>query len=271
MTFDGNDAKGGQCPVLWITKSHHDFSNGSLLHSVESLGMTPWHFPLVEIDTNIDDNSKSFAPPLSDIGGVIFTSVHGVDGFLKKCYLQKISELELDILKKTCPMYAVGQVTSSYLKHLGFQVVFDAKGTYKKLINTISYHHIKDEKKVFYARGVHVTNSLGDLLSKLGFETVENIVYNNTYIDELSPKNVAFLQQIPPWGITIQSMKTAQTFVFILEKYKMLNVFSGVHVFCFSSKMANYISERTPVQVHVIKDKNQENLIKTISQVLEIK
>lgn len=259
MTFTDNTIQTGLSPRLWVTRSHHPFATSLFLDQINSIGIVPWHYPLVHI--NYTDQPLTL--PISDIGGLVLTSVHGMDGFLQAYRLANYSESDLKTFKHSCPVYAVGATTGAYCRHMGFDNIIMGEGTSEKLIKTIYYNHKNKQKKLLYARGVHVTNTLGEKLEKLGFETFENIVYSNTYTDFLPFEQGANLQKSPPWGITVHSIKTAQAINNIMEKNYLKQYFDNVHVFCFSTAIGDTIAKRTPVQVHVA-----QNLISAIKQVL---
>lgn len=254
-------------PVVWVTKSRHTFADVSLMNGLESLGLMPWRCPLVAIDYDFEKDDVS---SLSDIGGVVFTSVHGVDGFLTWCKNTPIC-IPNGVRKfmDSAVVYAVGDTTGAYCEQMGFKHVVRGGGTAENLIKTIQYNDFNKQKKLLYARGVQVACDLGSALAKLGFETVEKIVYKNTYTPVLPPECVIYLQHTPPWGITVQSVKTAQTLAFLAEQHNLGDVLAGVHLFCASTAICDVFGTRTPQKTHVVGANGGDSLLTAIGSVVE--
>ena len=241
---------------IWITRSHHDYGGDDFTSQLSDLGLGVYHAPLVHIEhQKIDDD---FLSP-DDFCCLIFTSVHGVDGFIK----QPFFNTQQGWFDKIC--YGVSDKTTDYLQFLGFKDVRHGGGTAETLIHRASYDLKTSQKPVLYGRGVHIADDFSGLSNQQGFEIMQKIVYKNKYVDELSPEIATFLQHRPPRGIVVQSVKTAENLVKIMDG---LDLWTGITLFCQSQNIANVFNKRTSVHVQVLQGKKGHNWAEFIARTL---
>ena len=232
---------------LWITRSHHPHGADDFVSQLAGVGVGVYHAPLVHIEwQNCGDE---LCTP-DDFSCLIFTSVHGVDGLLQQQFFDG-HQGWFDT-----PCYGVSDKTAQYLRFSGFRDIRNGGGTAETLIQRAFDNFASTQKPALYARGVHITNDFSGFCSKQGFEIVQKIVYKNKYVCQLDTDIAIFLEQRIPDGILVQSVKTAENLVKIMDTVAGLQ---NVPLFCQSQNIANIFNRRTSVHVHVLQGRESHN------------
>ena len=246
---------------IWITRSHHAHGADDFVSQLSKAGVGVYHAPLVHIEHQKYDDD--FYVP-DDFSCLIFTSVHGVDGWVKQPFFDGLSLTgQGGWFDKIC--YGVSDKTTDYLRFLGFTQVRHGGGTAETLIQRVFDDFENRPKPALYARGVHITNDFNPLSQQQGFEIMQKIVYKNKYVCELDTDIATFLQHRTPDGIVVQSVKTAENLVKIMDTVAGLET---VPLFCQSQNIANVFNGRTSVHVHVLKGENLQNWVQSIATAL---
>ena len=244
---------------LWITRSHHAYGVDDFAPLLSQVGLGVYHAPLVHIEhQKIDDD---FLSP-DDFACLMFTSVHGVDGFIKQPFFNH----EQAWLNTIC--YGVSNKTTDYLQYLGFKDVRHGGGTAEILIQQVFDDFKEGSKPALYGRGVHITDDFKGMSGQQGFEIIQKIVYKNKYVDALDAEIATFLQHRMPNGIVVQSVKTAENLIKIIDTVAGLET---VPLFCQSQNIANVFKKRTSVHVQVLQGEKPQDWAKFIKGTLDLK
>ena len=242
---------------IWITRSHHPYWADDFVSQLSALGLGVYHAPLVHIEhQKLQDDILT----PDDFCCLMFTSVHGVDGLIQ----QPFFEGNLHWFDSLC--YGVSDKTTHYLQSLGFKRVRHGGGTAENLIQRVFGDFESPSKPALYARGVHVRDDFRGVCDQQGFEIMQKIVYKNKYVDELDTEIATFLQHRTPAGIVVQSVKTAENLV------KIMDVWGGLKnatLFCQSRNIANVFNKRTSVHVRVLQGENGHHWAQFMAESLQ--
>lgn len=190
--------------------------------------------------TGIEARDQSF--DLSDATALIFTSLNGVDEFLRQS------------ARRDIPCYAVGDATAQRARAGGLQAI-SCKGDSKDLIARI----LSDKQKgpLFHFRGEHSRGAIAENLIKSGCEIKEVIVYKQV---QLMLNNVArtLLERENRVIVPLFSPRGAAQFV---KQYKGR---AKLEIVAISKDVAEIARTIKPVRVVIAQNPNAKAMISAI-------
>ena len=186
---------------------------------------------------------------LEGVTAVIFTSVHGVDGFTR---------LSGERGKKA---YCVGAATAQAARRAGFAEVEAAKGDARDLLRLIEEREQPEEARLLHAGGEHLAFDIAGQLSTVGFSAARAIVYRMVSREAL-PKDVR--TDIGNGGldaVLFFSPRTAESFVSLYGRAGLGNETKRMTAYCLSGAVAKAAAALPWKTVAIAARPDQESLL----------
>lgn len=161
-------------------------------------------------------------PDLVASAGLIFTSANAVRVF------------GCPAAHRDLPVFAVGQHTAQEARQLGYTKIFSADGDANDLAALIKKKADLQGQTLWHIRGEHVTAPLEEILKKDKIQVEPLIVYTAKTEDNFTPKCLSALKRGDVKTVTFFSKRTAENFIRIAEKERILANLSGIKALCIS-------------------------------------
>ena len=95
--------------------------------------------------------------------------------------------------------------------------------------------------KLAYVCGDQITLDLEKELVAEGFRVKKKIInYSSSKIDIINEKNIELIKKIPPDIIFVYSMRSAESFISIINNFSLAPMMTQSHVMCISKKINDY-------------------------------
>ena len=215
-----------------------------LIRLLEEKGADPYSIPIIE--TIVPDDFGPLDESLSKLDsydGVIFTSVNGVDFFMKR-----LLERNMDIrdLKNT-RIYVIGPKTADAVRNLGIRVdVVPQEYVAESLLDSFSEEDVSG-KRFLIPRALIARETLPDKLRERGaivdvspaYKTIQSEVGEKDFFEKLKEGNID--------AVTFTSSSTVTHFMSIVKDVSLL---SGVTLACIgpvTAKTARNLGLRVDV------------------------
>ena len=194
-----------------VTRSRSQAS--SLLKELKELGADAIECPTIKI-TEITDNRafESFIEKQGDYSHLVFTSVNGVEVFIKKL-LEANKDLRILYGKK---IICIGPATAKAFKDRGIIPDFIPE-TYVAE-SMIPYFEKENNAKVAILRAEKAREVLPEALKKLGHRVDIIPLYHTDLEESLNPEVLDYLEKGEIDLVTFTSSSTVEGFAKILEK-----------------------------------------------------
>ena len=196
----------------------------NLMTELLKLGHNIIHIPTLKI------TSLNMKPiDLSQFKALIFTSANSVRNL-------NILSSKSDIL-----CFCVGSITEKIARGKGFINTISAEGTVHALKNLISNsEYLEKDSKLAYVCGDQITLDLEKELVAEGFRVKKIINYSSSKIDIINEKNIELIKKFPPDIIFVYSMRSAESFISIINNFSLAPMMTQSHVMCISKKINDY-------------------------------
>jgi len=194
--------------------------------SLENQGHDVIVNPLLEIKykTNI------FNPEKYEV--LIFTSRHSIR------YLE-----EKKIFPKNKIICACGKSTFLEAKKFGTENTYILYSNVSELEDNFANINGIKEKKVVYLRGREITSDIVSIFKDNGISIDDEIVYEANAINEFNNEFKNELDRGQNLAILFYSIRTAQIYLQLMEKYNLSNKTSIIIAYCISKNVANFLTK----------------------------
>ncbi len=205
-----------------LTRPLNDTEN--LMQELFNLGHKIIHVPTLKI-------SKATLPPLKieKYKALIFTSSNAV----------KNINIRGDKNNTLC--FCVGSITEKIARINGFTKTISASGNVNALKNLIlNSKELKKKDRLAYICGDQISIELDKDLEKEGFKVEKFINYFSEKITTLNEANVDLIKKYAPNVIFVYSLRSAESFISIINNYSLAPMMTQSIVMCISKKIENY-------------------------------
>ena len=220
-----------------VTRSRQQASK--LVERVEELGGEAIEFPVIRIAE--PEDYADFDNALENIGKynwIVFTSVNGVEAFLKRMRQKRLDIRELAGIK----ICAVGEATSEELGRYGLNVdLMPDSYTTGDLLHAM-LGVVSSGDRVLLARADIASRELSEGLKEKGVDFDDLIVYRNLADDPGRASTIDMLEGNEVDFITFTSSSTVKNFVSVLGRDNIDKI-SGSKVVCIGPVTANTARE----------------------------
>jgi uroporphyrinogen-III synthase len=169
-------------------------------------------------------------------------------------YSLEISAQDID---KTKPLFTVGSETARLAKTLGYSSVFDAKGDVNKLEDLIQRPQFKDITNMIYLRGQTISRPLSISEKQIS----EHIVYQAKPVATFSDELLSALDNSKLDAVLFFSLRTADTFLNLINKYERTHTLRQISALCISNKLLSCIDESQWHDVRIAKSPNKDCML----------
>jgi uroporphyrinogen-III synthase len=235
-------------PYALITRPTADAQTTAA--NLKSMGIDSFIEPLLEI-VYLPDNAQHLHNALKNAQGIIVTSSNAVRA------IHSFS------VPKNFPLIAVGKVTASRAKDLGFTDVKNSHGDVHNLADFIIKNYSSDKGHLIYASATITAGNIVQELADSGFAVDAINVYRSIPAEKFSQK---CLGELPSFDmVLLYSSRTAKVFANLLRNYNIreLGFDKNLHTFCLSDKVAKYMEE-FGFTIHVAERPDNESLMELI-------
>ena len=231
---------------ILVTRSGTE--GAALLSLLNENGWESLHEPLLTINMREDLDIG-----INDVQAFLATSSNGVEA---------LCNYKPDL---RIPLYAVGNATASTARELGFKQVHSADGNVDALAK-LAIDSLDPEKgPIYHAAGSVQAGNLKETLEKAGFECRREILYETKPIKSFSPETIAAIKGGGINTVLLYSPRTAETFVNLLRKSRLVRAAKQLTVICLSPAVAAKIMDINWLELRVAKLPTQESLLETLS------
>lgn len=216
---------------ILVTRPEPDAAEQAV--KLSALGHEPVLAPLLRIE---------LLAPTIDLAGaqaIVVTSRNALRAFASHPALETALRL---------PLLAVGEVTASAAKELGFADVRHGPGTGAELAQMIAEDFDAGTGAILYLSGETLAFDLQSALAEQGFDMRRSILYRSLPASDLPPEVLPLLQDGELDGVVLMSPRTASTFSALIRR-------SGANAerlicYCLSEAVAQALRPlRTGIQV----------------------
>ncbi len=190
---------------------------------------------------------------LENVQALLVTSQNGVRALAERT------------TERSLPVYAVGDSTAGAAREMEFVQVHSASGDVEALGALVI--EILDPAKgpLVHVAGSAVAGDLAGDLTKAGFEVRHEVLYESQESKSFSPAAIAAIKDSDLDAVLLYSPRTAEAFVQLIRKSRLVRSCKDLTVFCLSAAVAEKISEITWEEVVVAESPTQESLLAAIS------
>jgi uroporphyrinogen-III synthase len=162
---------------------------------------------------------------------VLLSSKHSIAG---------LSSLKI---RKSLPIYCVGDATSYAVSDEGFSNVYSASGDINDLTSLVRKSLISTDGSILYLSGLRNKGEVIDDLECLGFEIENRVVYEAKAVQSLNELAIKALAKNEIQGVFLYSPRSAEIFVKMIEKLGFQKIAMNLKVYCLSSAVADSVKE----------------------------
>jgi len=205
-----------------LTRPLNDTEN--LMQELFNLGHKIMHIPTLKITS-----AKLKPININNYNALIFTSSNAVKN------LNIIGE------KKNIKCFCVGSITEKIARINGFNRTISASGNVNALKNLImNSNELKKKDKLAYICGDQISIELDKDLTKEGFIVEKFINYFSEKITTLNDANINLIKKYAPDVIFVYSLRSAESFLSIINNYSLAPMMTQSTVMCISKKIKDY-------------------------------
>lgn len=221
---------------IWVTRPSGQ--SDEICGLIKKNGFVPY------VESLMSKNIKKVEIPIN-CDGYIFTSVNGVESFIKNC--ESVDKVA----------YCVGDSTAKKAKEVGFKNIVISGGDVNHLAKDI-----KDsvDKSVYlvHISGSEISRSFIELIPEYNIERV--VAYEMFHSTSISEETKYILDNKLFYGVVLFSPRTAKIFKDIVKGYDL----SNVTIYCLSERILKEIEEIKSIKKVSIKPTLNDivNLIK---------
>ena len=160
---------------------------------------------------------------------ILLSSKHSVAG---------LSSLKI---RRSLPIYCVGDATSCAVSDEGFSNVYSASGDINDLISLVGKSLISTNGSILYLSGLRKKGEVIDSLESLGFEIENRVVYEAKVVQSLNKSAVKALEANEIQGVLLYSPRSAEIFIRMIERLGFQKILQNLEVYCLSSAVADVV------------------------------
>ena len=146
-------------------------------------------------------------------------------------------------IKKSLPIYCVGDETSSFIANLGFSNVISASGDVSDLIQLTAANLNPSKGPIVYLSGQHVRHNIKKELEYLDFEVDVSVIYEAKEIKSFNVDMLKSLEKKEITGVFLYSPRSARIFIDNMKRTKLTAVAPDLKVYCISLAVADELKE----------------------------
>ena len=144
-------------------------------------------------------------------------------------------------IKNNVNCFCVGSVTEKIARITGFTKTISASGNVNALKNLIlNSKELKKKDKLAYICGDQISLELDKDLIKEGFIVDKFINYFSEKITSLNDVNINLIKKYVPNLIFVYSLRSAESFINIINNYSLAPMMTQSIVMCISKKIKDY-------------------------------
>lgn len=141
-------------------------------------------------------------------------------------------------LNKLQTVVTVGKASEEYVKSLGFINVFSAQGTAKSIVETIKKVYRRQENHQFvYLSAAEISYPIDEELSKDGYKVKRIVTYESQAVQEIDASIIKLFVGGIVTDMLFYSVKTADSFMNIAQKYHIQQYLSTANAFTISKNI----------------------------------
>lgn len=172
---------------------------------------------------------------------LIFTSARGVEAFM---YLYNEQQKSMEgssgnIFQK--PVYAVGKNTAYVASQCGFESVVSADGDVFSLAAMVQERALFSQR-FLYPRGQNIRHEVAKILADEGYQVEDVVVYAAHQAETLSKNTVDLLENKSIGAALFFSVRSAEAWVRLIEKYGMQDAMQSIKALCLSESVLKSLS-----------------------------
>ncbi|MEK9678250.1 MAG: uroporphyrinogen-III synthase [Rhodospirillaceae bacterium] len=190
---------------------------------------------------------------LNSVQALLVTSQNGVRALTERT------------TERSIPVYAVGDSTAGSARELEFKQVHSASGDVEALSALVIDMLDPAKGPLVHVVGSAVAGDLAGDLTKAGFEVRREVLYETQESKSFSPAAIAAIKNGDLDTVLLYSPRTADAFVQLIRKARLVRSCKDLTVFCLSPAVAEKISEVTWQDVIVAESPTQDSLLTAVS------
>ena len=220
-----------------------------LIARLGELGVEASAEPLISIV--IKEGAK---PKLSGVQGILATSANGIRAFAA---LEQTREL---------PVYAVGDATAQAAVEAGFERVESAGGDVDALAELVAARVEPAAGALLHVAGTKLSGNLGETLEEKGFTYLRSVLYEAIAATGMTSGTAGAIREGRFDGVLFFSPRTAEHFVILARKARLVRACSGLSAFCLSHAVAEQVGAISWRDVYVAEHPDQESLLALLGE-----
>lgn len=225
----------------------------------------------------LDIKQLSFRMPrLTEYDGLIFTSSNSLRCFGAKLFSAQIMaganttnrlQVSGDIMDK--PIYVVGSRTERLARSFGFRNISVVALTVLELVRRIK-QHIDERRNVnfrlLYVRGKDISYNLENDFKDKNVSINSLMVYAAPFITEFPDDFLESLDRNRVLAVTFFSARTAENFVNIIRRRKLLLTLKGIEALCISRPVYECVQPFWGSKTFVARSPNREGMMLLVKE-----
>ncbi len=210
----------------------------------QKLGHKVSHMPLINIEKKEYEEIN-----FEDFKAIIFTSANAI----KFLNLKKINK------KINC--FCVGSSTEKKARGFGFQNTFSAGGNVNNLKEIILQNLNTHDGKLLYVSGEIVSNELDKELISEGYDVKRLINYKTYHLENINEDFIEKIKINLPNIVYIYSQNSALSFLNLIKKYNLVNIWLDTNLMCISEKTSSVLNEIKWKKIFIFNPGEEEFLL----------
>jgi uroporphyrinogen-III synthase len=212
------------------------------------------HEPLMDIMLRHNERYAIHHAIMDDPDAILVTSRHAVQAL---SILTEIRDLFL---------ICVGEATARAALSAGFTRVSAAGGNAKLMVEQVLESY-DEGSRFIYASGEDVRTDLAAELGEEGMKVERIVVYETVAAQRLSDTLVEQLRRRQVDAVTFLSQRTAEIFMTLVDRHGISNCIEGLRAFCMSETVADSLTLRPWLAIHVAHEPTLASLANSIDNV----
>ena len=169
------------------------------------------------------------------------------------------------------PLYAVGEASANTARELGFTQVHSAEGDVDALATLAKDMLDPKNGALYHAAGSVQAGLLKETLETAGFECRRDILYKSEPAKSFSPEAIAGIKNGKIETVLLYSPRTAETFVKLLRKARLVRAAKHLTLICLSHAVAEKAAELSWQERLVAKAPTQDALLEALADTMDKK
>ena len=169
-------------------------------------------------------------------------------------------------IKKSVPVYCVGDATSSFVANIGFSNVISASGDVADLIQLTARNLTPSNGPLVYLSGQHARHDIKKELEYLNFEVDINVIYEAKEVKSFSLGILKSLEEREITGVFLYSPRSARIFVGNIKRKKLTTVAHDLKVYCISLAVADELRELKWKKILIAQKPNNREMLALVRE-----